>query len=359
MAQPLVGKIFFHLFCIRMKIAPITSFNISFGSIPRKPKPKVKEVHWVMTKDELEKHQAEIKERREKAAQREEIWAILKQDGSRRGFVDEPSQAAVRKEIKWHINENKFGGWLDEEEFKELMNYLYGKKKVVIPIPEKTKPKEAKTKAFSDKDAMKLDITNLGCFSTKTHCYRGKTLNADHMSLMRLKKAGIERIIDLEGYSSYAKLCEENGLEYYQFFKDEDKVLFDSAVFYPDLESYLEAFPHKKYEDKYIETGYDEKNYQEEKEQFIEDLIGFTEAVNKDYAYVGCECGTTKTNIALFLNIFFNPQATKKGHQPPNFNPEKYANKLKGLYSNLSDDHKKRLGFTEETESMWQDVMAD
>lgn len=180
--------------------------------------------------------------------------------------------------------------------------------------------------------------------------YRGQTLEEKPEYLSVLKEAGIERVVDLVGYTYFPEQVEEAGLEYHSFQIGED--FWKNPVF-SDKSTYLAM--EKRFAANVMELKDDEleehmkrqsKNYDRKVRSFInEEFIPFIQTMQQGYVYIGCEYGKYKTDDALILNSYFNPKA------PQNFKYVRYdaqINHIKNLYNNLTDEDKKRLRFTKE-----------
>jgi hypothetical protein len=77
----------------------------------------------------------------------------------------------------------------------------------------------------------------------------------------------------------------------------------------------------------------------------IEEFIDFINFMQKENVYIGCACGTYRTDFAVVLNSFFNPKAKY------NCSNISFANYLKGfenLYHNLTQADKLKLGWSKD-----------
>ena len=82
-------------------------------------------------------------------------------------------------------------------------------------------------------------------------------------------------------------------------------------------------------------------------------LVEFIKEMQKEYVYMGCEYGTYKTDVAVFLNTLFNPKV--KGYCKI-YSPDKiiYVPKTANeIYKNMTNKDKKELGWTKEFEKQF------
>ena len=85
-------------------------------------------------------------------------------------------------------------------------------------------------------------------------------------------------------------------------------------------------------------------------DESINMLIKFVKTMAQDNVYIGCMLGTLRTDNALMLNHFFNPQASNTSNCITWRNRE-LLDKLEILYNNLSSMNKEELGWTKEFEA--------
>ncbi len=222
----------------------------------------------------------------------------------------------------------KYGGRLEEYELDKL-------KKTWTAPPTDSFVKATGVKTYNGR------IVHRG-----KNCYRGATLVREWWELDKLKEAGVERVIDLEGYSDYERLCKNAGLKYCRFPVPDDG-LFSNAAFM-NKEDFLEHEARKMYVRRLSENERVEysKLYDEKKEEFIEAFIGLVNVMKEGNFYIGCSLGTTKTNDVLCLNSLFNPEFG--GFEW--YGGSAILGPAKNLYNNLTEDHKKRLGWMPEWE---------
>ena len=196
---------------------------------------------------------------------------------------------------------------LDEYQLKNMLNFYMNKPKRV------------------DGDVMsELPLYNVHNISTSSRYrpnnYRGSTLyDSPDWVFDKLKEAGIKTVINFGDYgNSYKEKVERNGLNY-----------FDFDMNYFLLESYVADAERVKRKDR---------------------VVGFIQQMQKEYNYMGCECGTYKTDIAVYLNTLFNPQV--KGYckiYSPNA-VGSVPNIAADVYERLTPEDKEKMGWTPEFE---------
>jgi len=196
-----------------------------------------------------------------------------------------------------------------------------------------------------------LNIHNL--IEIRENGYRGETLSWKKSCLLGLKDAGIERVIDLRGDEHYKDVCEEVGLEYKSFPMSREFWLEEAFV---DEKKYLareeciirSQLPAEKIPQALVDS---KTSYRVSSRGFVDDCIDLIETMNKGYFYIGCLCGTDRTDDALMLSEYFNPKnkQTTSGcfNTPRQFKKDCMAE----LYKKLTDEDKKRLEFTPEFEA--------
>ncbi len=194
-----------------------------------------------------------------------------------------------------------------------------------------------------------IEAFNVCVIDDKNSCYRGSTLMQNPKALETLKKAGIERVIDLVGFHKYAKRVKEAGLEYYvpefgrcqmgvwseEAFDTKEALLARQTRYYNPID-----FEKNK---KYLETI--SKDFACAARNSVERFVKFIEVLQKGFYYIGCEYGTYKTDEFMLLNTVFNPKAES------DFIPCKElfkVNYMINLYNNLSSEHKQRMGWTQD-----------
>lgn len=251
------------------------------------------------------------------------------------GKTDSIIQEKMRENLEMPItDEVKYGGRLPEYHFNKMLGVLF------------SKPQDVSNEKMGEINA--YNVRRFG-----ENCYSGSTLVDSPEEIPKLKKAGIQRVIDFVGYYRYGEECKKNGLEYHSFFTDEriwnNAACNNKENFLDESQSYYDRWGKSDDEIKEL-LECDSQDYDEEKNRFIEELVQFVNMVNKGHVYMGCQFGTDKTDDALCLNSVFNPKFKDEGFHRTSIPNDVITNKIKNFYSNLTDDHKKRLGWTKEHE---------
>lgn len=178
--------------------------------------------------------------------------------------------------------------------------------------------------------------------------YRGSSLakNLNYMSL--LPKSNITTVIDLTGYDSLKKACDDNNIDYFRY--EVANNYWANPIFADD-----EALMQKKHSQLFgrglCKEEFDKeiKNYKaeinNERRRFMNKFIEFVNVINQGFFYIGCDFGEYRTPNILALNTYFNPRKGIHDVLPTN---EFILESIKNMYKNLTDNEKIRLGFTEE-----------
>lgn len=205
---------------------------------------------------------------------------------------------------------------LDEYQLKNMMDFFA------------KKPKKIDGDKLSE-----LPLYNVHNISTSMRyhpqIYRGSTLyDAPESVLNQIKDIGVQTVINVGTYGkSYKEKIEKAGLRYFDF----------------DIE------------DKILDDRWSGKIEPEEKK---ENLIDFIKEMQKEYIYMGCECGTYKTDMAVFLNTLFNPKV--KGYCKI-YSPEKVSaipDIAREIYEVMTPEDKESLGWTPEFESRFREKVG-
>lgn len=231
---------------------------------------------------------------------------------------DDAESKARREYIRNHIEDEKMPYYsiyvkeprLEEYELNKMLTFFVNRPKKI------------------DGDIMsELPLSNLHNISNssryKPNIWRGSTLyEAPDWVLDKLKEAGIKTIIDLEGFRKhYKKRIKDAGFEYVGF--------SISSMKYGNVPEF------KK-----------------------EELLKFIKTMQKEYIYMGCECGTYKTDAAIRLNNLFNPKV--KGYCKI-YSPEmiEYIPQVADeIYLTMTPDDKKSIGWTPEFEKQFNEKIA-
>jgi len=219
---------------------------------------------------------------------------------------------------------------LSEYQMKQLLGNLMKKPKVV-----------------DYKKVTSIDAYNVKAINNNS--YRGSTLICNPKALKTLKNAGIERIIDLAGYSGYDKAAKSEGLDYYtpefaggslgvweeEAFHTKEEMLSRETRYYKPID-----FEKNK---KYLDIKC--KAFDKQVRRSVERFVDYIEVMQKGYCYIGCEYGTYRTDDYLLLNTVFNPKANAQ--DIPNADIFE-IDLMKNLYKNLTPEDKKRMGWSKE-----------
>lgn len=176
-----------------------------------------------------------------------------------------------------------------------------------------------------------LSLSNIENFQKlKNNSARGTTLSSKHNRkyLKELKKVGFKNVIDLrEKYTSesYSKLCEENGLNYYNIPIDSSSV---------------------------------------DDRQIIKNLPLLFKLLNKGNYYIACAQGLHRTDIALCINYVFNPKETNiptlTGHlRDGKLVFSDIARRLNSIKKNITDDELKQLGWQDDFNKIYKKRKKD
>ena len=72
--------------------------------------------------------------------------------------------------------------------------------------------------------------------------------------------------------------------------------------------------------------------------------------MQKDNVYLGCACGTYRTDLAVLLNSLFNPKANYNCNFPIN---KEHLKPIENLFNNLTPNDKLKLGWTKDYEKIF------
>lgn len=151
--------------------------------------------------------------------------------------------------------------------------------RVVTEVIERT----AKSTPIDNQIIQELGISRLRILENG-NLSGGTFATRDPAHLVRLKEAGVKRIVDFrnEAGEAFEKLCKELDIEYLRFPIDNTRVI-------PGRERMGMAIT----------------------DDFVKELKKYIEMVNKGQTYQGCHFGIDRTNLGLTLNYLLNPKATK------------------------------------------------
>lgn len=179
--------------------------------------------------------------------------------------------------------------------------------------------------------------------------YRGCSPMADLSSLKLLKEAGIKHIVDIEGFEELAQECQKHNLKYSNFLIEEEVDFYDRDMFKTKNEIVLErtqffrdiigADPER------VEQGVNAglASWEKSKRGMIGYFTDFINTMQEGNVYIGCKCGTIRTDIALMLNQLFNP---KQANYPNHIEySQKFLDNAEILYKNLTESDKLKMGW--------------
>ena len=178
---------------------------------------------------------------------------------------------------------------------------------------------------------------------------RGESLVYKPEVLKSIKRAGIERIVDLVGYDEYKTSVKNEGLEYFSF---PINYLWDKPAFRTKEDVVNRVINETRIYHVKPETAKkmisDTVNaYEKDKREFINDFIKLIKVLQKDYFYIGWEYGTYLTDSVLLLNTIFNPKCKD---EPIMFDLLPYYEDIVIFYKNLTPEDKKEMGWDKDFE---------
>lgn len=179
--------------------------------------------------------------------------------------------------------------------------------------------------------------------------YRGSSAIRNLDSLKILKQAGIQRIIDLAGFKGLNEACNKEGLEYFNYsieenvnyffkdslFKSKDEIISENIDLYKNIYN----CPSNIVENEINSS----LKYQRKR---VEQFVDFISTLQKEYAYIGCEYGLTRTDIALALSSLFNPKHDFKRNDALMYNYDDVIMNAEKLYHNLTSEDKLKMQWT-------------
>lgn len=206
-----------------------------------------------------------------------------------------------------------------------------------------------KPKKVDYKTMMTIPVFNV--MPIGDNSYRGATLAYKPNCLPVLKKANINRVIDLYGSPTLEKSVKDAGLEYFNFQISNvgfDDYFWDNDAF-NDKESYARKIL-RYYSPEEIEREREFfmtqiENFEKSCRPFIDKFVQFIRYMQEGYNYIGCEFGTYSTDDALLLNDIFNP--LEKVEDPWIKDPFK-IDSFRCLYAKLTEKDKALMKWTKE-----------
>lgn len=206
-------------------------------------------------------------------------------------------------------------------------------------------------------------INNLNIINIKQigeNMYRGRSLVTHPEYLSVLHDEGVERLIDLAGYTILAKECKKYGIEYMSFRMNED--FWENSAF-KNIEAEIRN-KQRRLEllgtpfEQMGKVGRDMRAAMEiQSRKFIYKLINMFHFLNNGNLYIGCDYGQTRTDAALMLSDLFNGNA-KGVYYGSDKLLEEHKEELQELYKKLRKADKEELGFTPEFEKKLREKLS-
>ena len=208
---------------------------------------------------------------------------------------------------------------------------------------------------ISHKKMQNIPLTGVEMINENS--YRGCSPMANLESVKNLKEAGITRIVDIEGFEELKEECEKQNVKYSNFlieegvdfydkdiFKTKASIIAERTEFFRDI---IGASPERTAQG--VEAGL--KSWEKSKRNMIEYFTDFINTMQAGNVYIGCKCGTIRTDIALMLNTLFNPkQANYKNYMEYD---QKLLDNAKILYQNLEEKDKIKMGWNSKFDSQF------
>jgi len=177
----------------------------------------------------------------------------------------------------------------------------------------------------------------------QNNAYIGAMLHDKKEALPALKKAGIERIIDLDSFDeSFMNACNDAGLDYTYI----DMVYHTENPSFRPIENLF----------KYCKTSEQVKKvqnmYHRESRHIVGTTIKLIKEMNKGNYFMGCQFCAVRTPNAISLSRYFNPQDKTKEFVS---RTRLSFDEVKNLYKNFTEADKKCLDYTPEFEKRFED----
>lgn len=205
---------------------------------------------------------------------------------------------------------------------------------------------------LNNEKLLKIGLYNLETLGN-TNSARGAMVKGYELEkLAMLKDAGIKRIASLMQCSELEETCKELGLEYLYFdlnsnapcMEDEHTIEQKSRSFWQNIANVKDEETLK------LRINYDLEKWRQNSEKSIEKLVEFVRFMQKDNVYIGCACGTYRTDFAVLLNQLFNPLANYTCEMSNSlFNTDP----CKNLFKNLTEVHKLKMGWSKSFEKQF------
>lgn len=202
-----------------------------------------------------------------------------------------------------------------------------------------------KTKPVDNKKISKINLQNLEHLDN-TNSYRGAMIKGYQLEkLSLLKEVGIKRIISLMKSSELEEECRKLNLEYLYFnmdlkdscFEDELEVRSKSRMFWQNIANITDT---KEID---YRINCDVNHWKDKVKNSKKQLMSLIQFMQKDNVYIGCACGTYRTDFAILLNFLFNPNVK---YSCTAFSFVNNLKSIENLYNNLTQTDKIKLGWT-------------
>lgn len=269
------------------------------------------------------------------------------------GYDDEPSQNVRNAIREWHETYYMPYQSIYEKEHR-LTDYQLGNL---------LKPLVSKPKVIDYKTIMSLPIYNVRPIDSKRSCFRGSTLVNNSECLPTLKNCGIERIVDLIGYTRYEHATKSSGLEYYSpLFGKGISGVWAEPAFQTQSEFLKDELKFLTFKERNDEKVIDniKKTYTEESRESVDKFVEYIQFLQKGHYYIGCEFGTDRTSAYLLLNEVFNPKAEdNKELKLKDYAGNFEIDYMYELYKKLTPEDKEKLGWTKEFDKKVQNKLLD
>ena len=201
------------------------------------------------------------------------------------------------------------------------------------------------------------NIPLTGIEAINENSYRGCSPMANLQSVKLLKDAGIKRIVDIEGFEELSQECAKYNLKYTNFLIEEEADFYDRDMF--KTKNSIIAERTQFFRDiigassERVEQGVNAglKSWEKSKRSMINYFTDFINTMQEGNVYIGCKCGTIRTDIALMLNQLFNPkQANYKNYIEYS---QKFLDNAQILYENLTENDKVKMGWNKAFDSQF------
>ena len=149
--------------------------------------------------------------------------------------------------------------------------------------------------------------------------------------------------------SELEKACKELSLEYLYFdINSKDPCMEDVQTIEQKSRLFWKSIANIKDNDELERrVNSDIGSWRQKADESIEKLIEFVQFMKKDNVYIGCACGTYRTDFAVMLNKLFSP-SVDYACEMPDYLPN--AGAIKNLFKNLTETHKLKMGWSKSFE---------